>query len=92
MSDTQRIWVIDRIEREVAVLIADDNRETVDIPMSVLPGRLPEGTVLRVPEGIGGPVWASAKLDEESRLERRREAEEVLDELRQRDPGGDILL
>ena len=56
MSDTERVWVVDRIEREVAVLMADDNRETVDIPMSVLPGRLPEGAVLSVPENVGGPV------------------------------------
>jgi len=45
-----------------------------------------------IPEDIGGPLWASAELDEESRPERLREAKEVLDKLRGRDAGGDIVL
>ena len=92
MSDTERIWVVDRIEREVAVLMADHNPEMLDIALNILPDGLREGSVLKVPEDIGGPLWASARLDEESGLERLREAEEVLDELRERDPGGDIVL
>ena len=92
MSDTERIWVVDRIEREVAVLVADENQEMLDIALDILPDRLREGSVLKVAEDMDGPLWASASLDEESKLERLREAEEVLDELRERDPGGDIVL
>ena len=92
MSDTERIWVVDRIEREVAVLMADHNPEMLDIALNILPDGLREGSVLKVAEDMDGPLWASASLDEESKLERLREAEEVLDELRQRDPGGDIVL
>ena len=92
MSDTERIWVVDRIEREAAVLVADENQEMLDIALDILPDGLREGSVLKVAEAMDGPLWASASLDEESKLERLREAEEVLDELRQRDPGGDIVL
>ena len=92
MSDTERIWVVDRIEREAAVLVADENQEMLDIALDILPDRLREGSVLKVAEDMDGPLWASASLDEESKLERLREAEEVLDELRERDPGGDIVL
>ncbi|HIC16153.1 MAG TPA: DUF3006 domain-containing protein [Gemmatimonadetes bacterium] len=92
MSDTERIWVVDRIEREAAVLVADENQEMLDIALDILPDGLREGSVLKVAEDMDGPLWASASLDEESKLERLREAEEVLDELRERDPGGDIVL
>ena len=92
MRDTERIWVVDRIEREVAVLVADENQEMLDIALDILTDGLREGSVLKVAEDMDGPLWASASLDEESKLERLREAEEVLDELRERDPGGDIVL
>ena len=92
MSDTERIWVVDRIEREVAVLVGDDSGEMTEVPVNALPNGLQEGSVLRVPEDMGERLWASASLDEESRLARLAEAEEILDELRQRDPGGDIVL
>ena len=92
MSDSERIWVVDRIESGAAVLVADKHNEILDIPLNILPDELREGSVLRVAEDLSGPLWASASLDEESRLERLAGAEEVLDELRQRDPGGDIVL
>ena len=92
MSNTESLWVVDRIEGEVAVLVGDDNGQMTDIPVNVLPEGLREGSVLRVPEDMGEQLWASASLDEESRLARLTEAEGVLDELRQRDPGGDVVL
>jgi len=92
MSESERTWVVDRIEGEVAVLVADDDQEILDMPLNVLPRGLREGAVLRVAESNGHPLWVSATLDEESSLRRLREAETALDELKNRDPGGDIVL
>jgi len=92
MSDAERIWVVDRVEGRIAVLVADDDEETLDVPLNVLPHGLREGTVLRVTESEGHPLWASAMLDEELRLRRLRQAETALNELKSRDPGGDIVL
>jgi hypothetical protein len=92
MSEPERIWVVDRVEGRIAVLVADDNEETLDVLLGVLPPGSREGSVLRVGESAGEPLWASAVLDEEFRLERLRQAEAVLDDLRKRDPGGDIVL
>ena len=92
MSEAERIWVVDRVEGRIAVLVADDDEETLDVPLNVLPHGLCEGTVLRVTESEGHPLWASAMLDEELRLKRLRQAETALNELKSRDPGGDIVL
>jgi len=92
MSESERTWVVDRIEGEVAVLVADDDQEILDMPLNVLPRGLREGAVLKVPESKGHPLWGSAMLDEELRLKRLRHAEPILDELKNRDPGGDIVL
>ena len=92
MSESERIWVVDRGETGVAVLIADDNEQTVDVQVSLLPENTSEGSVLLVPEQVGEPAWSSSRLDEEQRQNRLREAEVALNELRKRDPGGDISL
>jgi hypothetical protein len=92
MSEAERIWVVDRVEGRIAVLVADDDEETLDVPLNVLPHGLREGTVLRVTESEGHPLWASAMSDEESRLKRLRQAETALNELKSRDPGDDIVL
>jgi hypothetical protein len=93
MSEPERIWVVDRVEGRIAVLVADDDEEeTLDVPLNVLPHGLREGTVLRVTESEGHPLWASAMSDEELRLKRLRQAETALNELKSRDPGGDIVL
>ena len=34
MSEKERIWVVDRIEGEAAVLVADDDQETLDMPLT----------------------------------------------------------
>ena len=92
MSEAERIWVVDRIEGEVAVVVADDDQEMLDIPLNVLPHGVREGTVLRVTESKDHLLWVSAMLDEDLRLKRLRQAETILDELKNRDPGGDIVL
>jgi len=92
MSERERIWVVDRIEGEAAVVVADDDQEMLDIPLNVLPHGVREGTVLRVTESKDHLLWVSAMLDEDLRLKRLRQAETILDELKNRDPGGDIVL
>ena len=87
-----RIWVLDRVEPPVAVLIADDDEGQVDVPLRRLPAGLQAGAVLRVPVTDTGPLWEAATADEELRRARLREAEAALARLRRRDPGGDIVL
>lgn len=86
------IWVVDRVEGPIAVLVRDEDERTEDVPIGALPAGSREGSVLRVPEVDGRPDWTAAALDEDARRVRLREAEEVLDRLRRRDPGGDINL
>ena len=88
----ERVWVVDRIESRIAVLVRDDDALLEDVPMAVLPQGVREGTVLRVPEVRGQPAWRSSIVDDEARRERLREMEEVLKGLRNRDPGGDVVL
>lgn len=88
----EHIWVADRIESGIAVLVRDDDAETKNVPVPLLPAGTREGTVLRVPEDQGRPAWSHAVVDDEMRLERLREAEAVLRRLRGRDPGGDVVL
>lgn len=85
------IWVVDRVEGSIAVLVRDDGR-TEEMHVRVLPAGSREGSVLRLPEPDGWPDWTAAVLDEDARRARLREAEEVLKRLRRRDPGGDIKL
>lgn len=88
-----RIWVLDRVEPPVAVLIADDDERQVDVPLERLPAGVGAGAVLRVPvTDTGRPLWEAATADEELRRARLREAEAALARLRRRDPGGDIVL
>lgn len=92
MNENERVWVVDRVEAGFAVLVADNDQETLNVPLGVLPQGSREGSVLLVPERMDGPSWASSRLDEELREERLRSAETALIELRKRDPGGDIVL
>ncbi|MDE2980280.1 MAG: DUF3006 domain-containing protein [Gemmatimonadota bacterium] len=91
------IWVVDRINGAVAVLVRDgdvqcDDTRRRDIPVALLPEDIREGAVLRVPETDGVPDWEAARVDEELRRARIQEAEAALERLRRRDPGGDIAL
>ena len=88
------VWVVDRIEGAVAVMVRDGDERREDVSLALLSGSegIAEGTVLRVPEADGRPVWSEAVADEEARQARLREAEEVLQRLRRRDPGGDVVL
>lgn len=88
----EHVWVVDRVEGAVAVLIRDGDERAEEVPIGTLPPASRAGAVLRVPEKGGRPDWAAAVPDEDARRARLREAEDVLRRLRRRDPGGDVKL
>ena len=92
MSTDLETLVVDRIEGDVAVLVSDEG-EVLELERGLLPHGAKAGVVVRAPRGDDGSFdWARAGVDEEATRERRREAEEILRELRKRDPGGDVAL
>ncbi len=87
---TERLYVVDRIEGEFAVLIDEDQR-SVDAPLDRFQLPLHEGLPLRVPIGDkGAPQWGKAEIDQ--RGFDRGETNAMLEEWRGRDPGGDVKL
>ncbi len=85
-------YVVDRIEGKYAVMARDDGA-TVDVPLDELPRDLREGAVLLVPlSRDGAPNWASAMRDHEEEERRLEEAKGILEELKKRDEGGDVVL
>lgn len=93
MSERQAIWVVDRIEGDTAVLIEDGTGRSLDVSRSIMTVRVDEGTVLRVPVSEEGrPDWRLAVPDEELWRRRLAEARDILEQLKMRDPGGDIEL
>ncbi len=93
MSEPGRIWVVDRIEANTVVLVEDGTGRTLEVPRSLISVGIGEGTVLRVPATErGGPDWRLAEPDEELRQRRLAEARDVLEQLKKRDPGGDVVL
>jgi Protein of unknown function (DUF3006) len=92
MSTDHETWVVDRFERDVAVLVSDDER-TAQVLRSELPEGMRPGVVLRVPRGGGAALlWSKAVVDEEATSERLEESGRILGELKKRDPGGDVAL
>ena len=93
LSERHGIWVVDRIEGGMAVLVEDGTGRTLDVARSLMSVSVEEGTVLRVPDTEeGSPNWGLAVPDEELRRRRLAEARDVLEGLKKRDPGGDIVL
>jgi hypothetical protein len=92
MSTDSETWVVDRFEAQVAVLVSDSG-DVVETERSLLPPGSRVGAVLRVARGADGDIeWAGAVVDEEATRERLAESKAILEELRKRDPGGDIAL
>ena len=93
MSERHGVWVVDQIEGDTAVLVEDGTGRTLDVSRSAMSLSVEEGTVLRVPDTEeGSPNWGLAVPDEELRQRRLAEAQEILDQLKGRDPGGDVVL
>ena len=95
MSEYREIWIVDRIREGTCVLVDDATGRTREVAQSLMPsGRVVhEGTVLKVPLTAKGELdWMSAQADEELQRRLMGEAEEMLDDLKERDPGGDVEL
>jgi hypothetical protein len=95
MSEVEdgEMWVVDRVEGAVAVLVEDEEGIVVEVATSLLGELAIEGAVLLVPLGtVGEPRWVDAVRDVAEEQVRREEGEGVLDQLRDRDPGGDVIL
>ena len=86
---TERIYVVDRIEQSVAVLV-DDGGRTASVPVGRLPAGTAEGIVLRIPFTTGVPNWSDAMVDRAETERRREAARRVVEDLKDRDPGGDV--
>ena len=86
----ERYYAVDRIEGTTAVLI-DDDGHSASVPTDRLPQGLDEGVVLRVIlEAENVPNWSRATLDKVETERRMKEAKKLLEELEERDPGGDV--
>jgi hypothetical protein len=86
--------VIDRIEARVAVL-SDDRGGGITLPLERLPAghTWAEGLVIRVPlDTTGRPEWHAAQPDHAETKRRLAAGTEMLERLRERDPGGDVTL
>ena len=86
----KRIWAVDRIEGDIAVLVSDADSRAVQVSLTKLPEGTEEKSILHVFERRDQPVWNSAVLDESIEIEKESELEEIVEDLKQRDPGGDI--
>ncbi len=91
MSTEQR-YTVDRLSAATAVLI-DVHGNTVAIPKDRLGVAPKEGMILFIPvDSSGTPDWYEARVDQEATEKAREEARKILDELKERDPGGDVKL
>jgi hypothetical protein len=89
---TERKYVVDRIEGELVVLLEDESGEKVNLDSWELPA-IDEGTVLAVElDNNGKPKWGTATVLAEETKRRSEQGRNQIDELKKRDPGGDITL
>ena len=89
---TEQQYAVDQLTATTAVLI-DENGNTIAIPKNRLGVTPEEGMILFIPvDSSGTPNWYEARVDQEAAEEARMEARKILDELKERDPGGDVKL
>ena len=90
------VWIVDSVEDGVAVLVEasdDDEPAVIEMAAALLGDSAVEGAVLVVPLGdVGEPLWEEAERSLEAEEELRAEGERSLEELKKRDPGGDVVL
>jgi hypothetical protein len=89
---TEKTYVVDRIEGELVVLVDDESDEKVNLSSWELPP-VDEGAVLKAKlDNNGKPQWGSVTVLEEEAERRKNSGRERIEELKERDPGGDINL
>jgi len=92
MPTDSELWVLDRFEDGVAVLVGDEGG-VIEVDAGRLPRKVAAGDVLRIRRDDRGVIrWGATEVDPEATAARREEAGDILDELRKRDPGGDVAL
>jgi hypothetical protein len=92
VSDREEIWIVDRFEGERAVL-ERALHEMLEVPRALLPARAQEGDALRVTIWTAdGESRLSIVRDEAETHRRAGEAGRILQDLKRRDPGGDVKL
>ncbi|MEJ2204924.1 MAG: DUF3006 domain-containing protein [Gemmatimonadota bacterium] len=92
MATDERFVVVDRLEADIAVLVFDDGSAMRCFP-SDLPEGASEGVVLSViVDDSEGADLRTLAVDEAETSRRLDQARAVIDELRRRDPGGDVTL
>ena len=91
MSETHRL-VVDRFEGDLAVVEVDGER-FLDLPRWLLPPGVREDDVIIVRRRPGeSRVTLELEVDAAATAAARAEARRLLDELRGKDPGGDLSL
>ena len=92
MATEHELWVVDRFEGGLAVLVGDEDG-VIEVQAGHLPRGASAGDVLRISRDAQGVIrWGATVVDAEATAARREEAREILNELRGRDPGGDVVL
>ncbi|MBW3627879.1 MAG: DUF3006 domain-containing protein [Gemmatimonadetes bacterium] len=84
--------IVDRVEGDLVVVELEEGR-TLDLPRWMLPPELHEGDVIIALVRAVGEEWrVDTRVDAEDTSRRRSAAQEMIQRLRARDPGGDIQL
>ncbi len=92
MPTENRYFAVDRLEAGVAVLISDRGK-VFEVASALLPEGARDGTVLRLEwDGVGEVPWATAEIDRAEAERRVDDVRRILDALRKRDPGGDVVM
>jgi len=89
---TEKTYMVDRIEGELVVLVDDETDEKVNLASWELPA-VDEGTVLAVElDNNKKPKWGSVTILTDETARRKKEGDSRIEDLKKRDPGGDIVL
>lgn len=93
MNGERRRLVVDRFEGDLAV-VEVDGVGFVDLPRWLLPEGTREDDVLvaTAREAADGAVTWEIRIDAEATAAAREEARSLVERLRRKDPGGDIVL
>lgn len=87
-------WVIDRFEGDLAV-VEVDGEHVLDVPRWMLPDGAGEDDVIAVEVRPGTDderAIVELRVDPEATAAAREEAAQLIERLRRKDPGGDVVL
>jgi hypothetical protein len=93
MNETTHELIVDRFEGEMAVVEVDGAR-FFDLPRWLLPPEAREDDVLAVTcrTDAEGAITHEIRIDTAATASARADAQQLVDRLRRKDPGGDISL